>query len=46
MDTCWYENTKKHLDAAGIQFSGGYVYGVAESVQELRDAIIKVDTEQ
>ncbi len=38
-----YENTKKHLDAAGIQFSGGYVYGVAESVQELRNMIMQAD---
>jgi diguanylate cyclase (GGDEF)-like protein len=38
-----YENAKRHLDAAGIQFSGGYVYGVAESIPELRNMIMQAD---
>ena len=38
-----YRQTKEQLDAAGISFSGGYVYGTAESAPDLRNMIMQAD---
>ena len=37
------DNMKKLLGAANIRFSGGYVYGVPESIPELRGMIMQAD---
>ena len=37
------EEARRQLEAAGIGFSGGYVYGVPETVAELRGMIMQAD---
>jgi diguanylate cyclase (GGDEF)-like protein len=37
------EEASRQLEAAGIGFSGGYVYGVPESIPELRGMIMQAD---
>ena len=37
------DEAKRQLEAAGIGFSGGYVYGVPETIPELRSMIMQAD---
>jgi len=37
------DEAKRRLEAAGIGFSGGYVYGVPETIPELRSMIMQAD---